>query len=86
MKDSMTQDYPLLVKVTTTGETLSLGCRIGSFRTNWRQRDVDIYDHPTDKDSVVTVGTGFGGGTNCTAIEPRASYHAAIGTFGKVFP
>ena len=87
MKDNLCQDYgPLLVKITATGETLSITtCRIGSFRSNWRLRDVDIYEHPTDTDKVVTVAKGFSGGTNCNTVEPRTNFRQEIGKFGIVY-
>ena len=66
-------------------EEVTVSDPIGSFRSNWRKRDVSIFAHPTDIHSVVTIGIGFGEGSNAYCIEPRSHYAKDIGQFGRVY-
>ena len=51
---------------------------IWSFTNGWRQRRVDILEHPTDSAKVVTVGRPIGGGTPVVCVEDRSAYDRII--------
>jgi Ni,Fe-hydrogenase III small subunit len=49
------------------------------FENRWRERLVEVYEHPTDPASVITVGTSTidGNIVNCV-IESYATYKGRI--------
>ena len=51
---------------------------IWSFTNGWRQRRVDILEHPSDSLKVVTVGTPIGGGQSVVCVEDRSAYDRII--------
>jgi hypothetical protein len=64
------------------------GAKIGWFRNEWRQRDVTIYDHPTDPALVVTCGephAGLASDQPVWTVEPRERFAKYIGKFDQRF-
>jgi len=57
---------------------------IGRLWNNWRKRDVIVYDHPTEKDMVVTVGFPYNGGEPVVCNELRANWRRVIEMFPEV--
>lgn len=69
------------------GKPPAFGEHIGTFRNEWRQRTVYIYNHPTDAGCVVTCGVPFApiGAEWIWTTEPRATFAQYIGSFNKVY-
>jgi hypothetical protein len=47
-------------------------------KNNWRQRLVTVYSHPTDANSVVTVGKPFDGSGPIICIERREEWSSCF--------
>ena len=58
---------------------------LGSFKSNWRRRDVTIHDHPERTEDVVSIGRPFDGSEAIVCVEHRSAYHNEIGRFGTVY-
>ena len=57
----------------------------GKFRNNWRQRWVEVYDHPTNPDKVVAFGLPFDGRKEVICVEDRSEYTRQLnGNWGTV--
>lgn len=61
---------------------------IGFLNNKWRQRQVTVYDHPTDPAKVVSVGIPYGAERKrsgwVVCVEPRADYERVISSYPKV--
>lgn len=51
---------------------------LGTFRNNWRERNVSLYEHPTDPESIVSVGVGFHDGKETVCEELRIAYMSQL--------
>jgi hypothetical protein len=72
------------ITITATKETLFIKNKIGFVKNNWRLRNIEIWEHPTDKNKVVTIGRGFNGGSNANCIEERFQWEQYIGKYNTV--
>lgn len=52
--------------------------KIGTYRNNWRERDVTLYEHPTDAARVISVGVGIHNGKEVVCDESRADYRRQL--------
>ncbi len=48
--------------------------KLGTYRNNWRERQVTLYVHPTDETRLISVGVSFHDGQEIVCDEPRNSY------------
>lgn len=60
---------------------------LGTTASKWRQRDVTLLQHPTDANSVVSVGVAFDRTAVVIAVEPREDWKTALdyAARGKVY-
>ena len=60
---------------------------IGQTVNTWRQRVVELREHPVDPDRLITVGYAFAGNMTVVADEPRSSWTTALDyiAHGKVY-
>jgi hypothetical protein len=58
---------------------------IGRLKNNWRQRDVTVYDHPTNPNMVVSVGVPFGSSEKdaVVCVEEREAFARVINLYPK---
>lgn len=48
--------------------------KVGTFRNNWRERIVTLYEHPTDPKMVVAVGVGIHNNKEVVCEEAKTDY------------
>jgi hypothetical protein len=60
---------------------------LGRTTNNWRQRNINLHQHPTETDTVVSVGTSFDGNRIIICQEPKLSWFTALdyAERGKVY-
>ena len=60
---------------------------LGYMKNLWRQRDVCLYDHPSEPDQLVTIGYAHDGSVRVIVVEPRSAYATALEyiAHGKVY-
>lgn len=60
---------------------------LGETVNKWRQRNILLYAHPSEAQSLVSVGTTFDGALTVAAVEPRESWIVALdyASRGKVY-
>jgi hypothetical protein len=63
---------------------------LGETVNKWRQRNITLYQHPTETDMVVSVGTIFGQldySMTVIAVEPKDAWATALdyAAHGKVY-
>lgn len=68
-----------------TAETARKLKPLGSFRNEWRRREVEIYEHPTDVGRVVTVGCPMDGGSPVVCVENQSDYQRYMGRWNAVY-
>lgn len=51
---------------------------LGYTASQWRQRRIALYEHPTDTTLLVSCGTTFDGGMQVIATEPRSAWTTAL--------
>ena len=52
-------------------------------RNHWRGRDITLYEHPTDNDRIISVGTTFDGSMRVIADELRSDWHRELSSPGN---
>jgi hypothetical protein len=72
------------ITITTTGDKIFVKDKIGFVRNNWRQRNVEIWDHPEKSNKVITIGRSFDGKSVICCIENRANWTQYIGKYNTV--
>lgn len=60
---------------------------LGFTKNNWRGRNVSLYQHPTEPDLLVSVGTTYDQRMTVLAVEPKSSFKIALGyaAHGKIY-
>lgn len=60
---------------------------IGRVVNNWRQRNVNLYEHPSDPNSLISEGITFDGQMRVICDESRQEWATALDyiAHGKVF-
>ena len=57
---------------------------IGVMQNNWRRRLVKIYDHPDERDQVITVGEPFDGGNPIICCEFRSAWAHTLKMYPRI--
>ena len=57
---------------------------IGKLKNNWRQRYVNIYQHPYQIDKVISVGHPFDGLKPIICVENKTAFLHAISIFPNI--
>lgn len=52
-------------------------------KTMWRQRDVVLYEHPTDPDRLISDGLTFNGTMRVISDEKKSDWHRELGQTGN---
>ena len=60
---------------------------IGHTASDWRQRSIALYEHPTDPALLISFGTTYDRTMQVIAIEPRSAWATALDyiAHGKVY-
>jgi hypothetical protein len=58
---------------------------VGLCKNKWRMRDVEIYQHPTDPNSVYSVGVNFDKKKTIICLESRKEHMWALNSFPRVY-
>ena len=73
------------VTITITGEKIFVKEKIGFVKNNWRRRNVEIWEHPENKNKVITVGRAFDSGHgDIICVEDRHIWDKYIGKYNTV--
>lgn len=51
---------------------------LGRTVSEWRQRSIDLYQHPGEPEQVVSVGVTFDGAMTVVAVEPKTDWTVAL--------
>lgn len=51
---------------------------IGRMVNKWRQRNVYLYQHPTERDGIVSIGVAFDGSQQVICVESKGDYTNAL--------
>ena len=61
--------------------------QLGTTRSLWRQREILLYQHPTDAALLITVGTTFDRTMRVIVVECKTAYATALeyAHYGKIY-
>ena len=58
--------------------------KLGHLKSNWRQREIGIYEHPNDPLRVISVGTDFDQSQKVICDDERSVWEEFVGSFNNV--
>ena len=56
---------------------------LGFTVSKWRQRNIKLYQHPTEPQTVISVGTTFDNEMMVIAAEPKSGWQTALDYAGR---
>ena len=58
--------------------------KIGHIKSNWRQREIGIYEHPNDPLKVISIGVDFDHSKRVICEDDRSDWKEFIGKFNNI--